>query len=281
MVSPSSPLKTIDKMKHLWITGITLGSLAALPSVAHAHGQYLQQVNDTITADLAAPACALPGMTCGLCHQPLEGDRLENIVVTIRGIDPTNRNGPFYESLTGEGGWDHLPHADDGNVHRDMNLAALTDVLQVVLANGTDSDGDGVPDLEELSLGYNPLLPYDEADPVRSQLCAAAAPFPGVGGSSGSSSGGDESTGGGMASTTAGGEDTGEPSVDSSGGNPPPPPPPSTDDGTTTGAGTGDSGSDTGASNDDGGGCRVAGAGYDPKALGLLLLLGLVARRRW
>lgn len=266
-------------LKPLWITGITLGSLAALPSLAHAHGQYLQQVNDTVAADLAAPACALPNMTCGLCHQPLEGDRLENIAVPFRGIEPTDRNGPFYESLTGEGGWDHLPHANDGNAHRDMNLAELTDVLQVLLANGTDSDGDGVADLEELSLGYNPLLPYEEADPARSQLCDAAAPFPGVGGGSGSSSGGDESTGGDMGTTT-GGEDTGEPNADSSGGNPPPPPPPGTDDGTTTGAGTGDSGSDTGASNDDSSGCRVAGAGYDPKALGLLLLLGLVARRR-
>lgn len=267
-----------------WIATATLGLVIALPTAAQAHGQYLQGISDTVTAEIAAPACSLPGTTCGLCHQPLEGDRLENVVVGFEEIDTMDRNGPFYDTLTGEGGWDHLPHMMDGNAHRDMNLAALLDeVLPAVLASEEDSDGDGVPDLEELSLGYNPLLAYEDGDPGRSQLCKGALPFPDVGGS-GSTGGGGESTGGGEDSGTDGG--TGDPDPDTGAGNEgsdgPPPGGEDTGGATSNGSGGTGTGTDggTGASDDGGGGgCRVASS-TDSGALALLALLGWVTRRR-
>ena len=255
-----------------WMTTAALGLLLA-PSVAHAHGPYLEQVSDSVTAEFAAPACDLPGMTCGLCHQPVEGDRLENIVVGFEGIETTMRNGPFYDSVTGEGGWMHSAHMGGGG-HIDENVALLEMALGTLATNGTDSDMDGVGDLEELSLGYNPLLPYEEADPERSQLCGNAGDFPDVGGGSTGgegSTGGDESTGGN--DDTTGGNETGGATDDGT---------PATDDGTPATGGSGGSGSggETGASDDGGSGCRIGGTGTGTGALGLLMLMGLVARRR-
>ncbi len=252
-------------MKTLaWMTTAALGLLLA-PSLAHAHGPYLQQVSDSTTAEFAAPACDLPGMTCGLCHQPVAGDPLQDIVVGFKGIETTIRDRAFYDSVTGEGGWAHSDHMGGGG-HIDDNVALLETALGTLAANGTDSDMDGVSDLEELSLGYNPLVAYDEAQPERSQLCGNAGDSPDVGG--GSTGGGEGSPGGGGEGTTGGGpsEESGDP--------------PATDDGTPATGGTGGSGGETGANDDGGGGCRIGGTGTGTGALGLLMLMGLVARRR-
>ncbi len=274
---------------YAWIIGAALGVTIGAPSVAHAHGNYLQRVSDTVGAEIAAPACELPGMVCGLCHQPIEGDRLENIVVGFPEIETTVRNGPFYESLTGEGGWGHSAHMADMNAHIDDNLMLLDPALMTLLSNDTDSDGDGVGDLEELSLGYNPLLAYDPGDPAISQICGAAGPFPEPGSES---SGGEMTTGG------SGGDDTtGDPPTTGGTGETTDPDTGADADGTgnasatgndsasaSASAGSGDTGGtgDTtaGGGDDGGGGCRIGGMGQGGGALGVLMLLGLVARRR-
>ena len=276
--------------RYIWIATGAL-ALLGLPSVAQAHGQYLQGISDAVAGELGPPACALPMITCGLCHQPNEGDRLENVVVGFDDIDVMDRNGPFYDSLTMDAGWDDLPHAMDMNVHRDMNLALLTDeALPTMLANELDSDMDGVPDLVELALGYNPLLPYEADDPQRSQLCDSAEPFPDDGGDTDTTGGGDTDTTGGGDTDTTGGDDTdattgsGESTTTESGES-------TSDTGSTGGGSTGggltgdDAGSDsdtTGAAEDEGG-CSCSSAtdsGRSGIALGLLGLLGLSLRRR-
>lgn len=257
---------------------LAVGAAAAIPSVAHAHGTYLQAISDTVEELTSTPACELPGMTCGLCHEPSKGERNENIRIMFGEFDPTIRNGPFYESLLAQG-WDH--EMNNGKDYQELNAALLADTaIPNMLANMVDSDGDGVIDVEELELGYNPLLAYEEADPERSQLCDNAADFPmEIGDSSssgeattdgGDTTGGEATTGGDEATT--GGEETDDegPATTEPGGG---------DGATTTGDPTGDTGATAGG-NDDDSGCRIGGSGYDRSALGLLLMMGLVARRR-
>jgi len=292
---------TMNSMnRHLWIAACGL-TLLGLPSAAQAHGQFLQGINDTVASELGEPACALPMVACGLCHEPKVGDRLENVVVGFDDINPDVRNGPLFDSLVMDAGWNLLPHADDMNVHRDMNLALLVDeALPTMLADELDSDMDGVPDLVELALGYNPLLAYEADDPQRSQLCDSAEPFPEEVGDTDTTGGGDtDTTGGGDTGTTGGetdttgGDETGTTGGDETG---------STDGGTTdatTGSGesTSDSGatsvgstaaddvstdSDTtgGAQDEEGCGCSSTGSGRSGGAMGLLGLLGLSLLRR-
>ncbi|MCA9704556.1 MAG: hypothetical protein KDK70_01765 [Myxococcales bacterium] len=269
--------------KTAWIATAVLGLVVTASSEAHAHPPYLQGVSDFVTAEIAAPACSLPGMTCGLCHHPSAGDPLADIVVDIMGIETTLRDRSFYEGLTGEGGWMHSMHMPGDMTHINMNRMALTDeALPAILAAGYDGDGDGVPDLEELSLGYNPLLAYDEGDPQASQLCDSAAPFPDVGGSTGTTGG--ETTGDDTTGTTSGGDSTtGDPDPDTSGG-------PGTSGNTTPGMqdsgsddASGDGGSTGGSGAADGGdegGCGCRTTGNEGGLLGLLLALGLAAGRR-
>ena len=123
--------------KTAWIATAVLGLVVTASSEAHAHPPYLQGVSDFVTAEIAAPACSLPGMTCGLCHHPSAGDPLADIVVDIMGIETTLRDRSFYEGLTGEGGWMHSMHMPGDMTHINMNRMALTDeALPAILAAG-------------------------------------------------------------------------------------------------------------------------------------------------
>ncbi|MEM9462630.1 MAG: hypothetical protein AAGF11_51255 [Myxococcota bacterium] len=261
--------------KHVWMITVAVAGVMALPSEAEARPPYLQALSDATEAAFMPPACPLPGMTCGLCHPPNEGDRLENVVVGGGDADLGTRNGPLFESLTGVGGW--MPVA--GGANAGANAMMLADeVVPTMVDMNVDSDGDGVGDIEELALGYNPLLAYDDADAEISQLCGDAEPFPDVGGSS-SSGASDESSTGEPDPTTGGPIDPGTTS-DGTTTSTTMPPPPDDDSSTSSTGGSGSSGG-TGASDDgDDGGCRIGGSGRDAGVLGLLLALGLFSGRR-
>ena len=122
--------------KTAWIATAVLGLVVTASSEAHAHPPYLQGVSDFVTAEIAAPACSLPGMTCGLCHHPSAGDPLADIVVDIMGIETTLRDRSFYEGLTGEGGWMHSMHMPGDMTHINMNRMALTDEALPAILRG-------------------------------------------------------------------------------------------------------------------------------------------------
>lgn len=264
--------------KNTWIAIAALGLVAAAPSAAHAHGQYLQAVSDFVDGQYGGTACALPGMTCGLCHQPLVGDPLLDITVDNTGIETTVRSRSFYEGLTGPGGWAHSMHMAGDMTHINMNRMMLVDmVLPGHLDH--DGDGDGLSDLEELSRGHNPLVAYDEGNPTLTQLCDGADPWPDMGGSSGTgtatsgdstgdesgSTGNDESADSDGGSTTSGGDTTSGMGGDETG---------------STGGTGGDSGAADGGDEEGGCGCHTGGSDDRLGVIGLLLMLGLGTRRR-
>ena len=261
--------------------GLTSLVVFVAPQTAEAHGQYLDGIAFTIGEELAPPACQLPNNVCGLCHEPAEGDRLENVAVGFGDIVTTVRNGPFYDSLTMNAGWAHAPHAMDANAHRDANLALLLDTaLPTMIADMVDSDMDGVTDLAELQAGYNPLLAYEPDDPARSQLCDSAAPFPDEGGDG---DGDPDPTGDGDGDPSGDGDGDPDPSGDGDGD-------PATGDGDGDGesssGGTeegseGETGGDPGSGDEDAGcSCASTPAGEGPLATLALLVLGIGLRRR-
>lgn len=262
--------------KHVWMLTLPLALTLALPSEAQARPPYLQALSDGTESAFGGTACALPGMTCGLCHPPNEGDRLENVVVGGADVDTGVRNGPLFDSLTGAGGW--MPMGGGGAAVAPNAMMLADEVIPAMVDMDVDSDGDGVGDIEELALGYNPLLAYDGADAEISQLCGKADPFPDVGGESSSGTSDGSTTGGPDPDPTTGGPTDPSTSTGSTGSTPTPPP--DDESGTSSTGGSGGSG-ETGA-NDGGdeGGCRIGGSGRDAGVLGLLLALGLLGGRR-
>lgn len=261
--------------KHVWMMALPLVGVVALPSEAQARPPYLEALSDATETAFGATACALPGMTCGLCHEPSEGDRLENVVVGGADIETGTRNGPLFDSLTGPGGW--MPMGGGGDAVGPNAMMLEDEVVPAMVGMSVDSDGDGVGDIEELALGYNPLLAYDDADAALSQLCGDAEPFPDPGGSS--SSGGSEGSSTGEPDPTTGGPIDPSTTSDSTTTSTTMPPP--DDESSTSGAsGSGSSGGTGSNDGGDDGGCRIGGSGRDVGVFGLLLALGLLSGRR-
>ena len=100
-----------------------VAALVAVPRLASASADYPEIIKED---------WQLPGNPpdCIVCHQ------------TDLGGDGTSTK-PFSRSLQRDG----LVHLDDGSLHR----ALATDKM-----DNTDSDGDGIPDIDELQMGLDP-----------------------------------------------------------------------------------------------------------------------------
>ncbi|MEM9191915.1 MAG: hypothetical protein AAGF12_22270 [Myxococcota bacterium] len=165
-----------NRARTLLSCAATLGCVLGWGGVAYAHGDYLNEVDDETGGNAA---CGLGPNGCGLCHASA-GNRNENVYIGNGDIMRMLRNGPFYDSLTSAAlGWPHEPHSA-GAGHQGRNADLLETALNSMRAAMTDSDGDGVPDLEEIEAGYNPLLAYDPGDEAASQLCNNAMAWPGM-----------------------------------------------------------------------------------------------------
>lgn len=148
--------------------------MVLLTGSAWSHGTYRDYIVDT-HLDAACPE----EIQCALCHTVENGGEPLDISEEGENVGGTARRGTFFAGLMAQGWPPNPEHMDDGDAHRDANVAALGAALTAMAA--VDGDADGVADIDELNAGYNPLV-ADTAGAAAS-LCGNAAPFPmGMGG---------------------------------------------------------------------------------------------------
>ena len=124
-----------------WVGVLATAAVLVLPARAGATPGFVSQIKSELNAP-TVPSCAL-------CH------------ATTAGGGPVTQ--PFGKSMLARG-------------LRGGNAASLTTALQALAAEGTDSDGDGVGDIEELSMGLDPNFAGDAGTEPPVFGCAQVAP---------------------------------------------------------------------------------------------------------